>query len=147
MYNHTLQQKHLSCHSPPSALTTKSTIGFLHPLHLPLNLRVWHSTHHACPSRSTKGVLASKGSPHSAQKKCPTCHSPPHATTTSPSIGVLQLRHLGLNFSWKSRWQKKRNPASPSSSQVLPSSSGRSTPLERASIRARRISREVDGSG
>lgn len=44
-------------------------------------------------------------SPHSAQKKWPTCHSAPHATTTSPSMGVLQLLHLGLNNSWKSRWQ------------------------------------------
>lgn len=32
----TVQQKHCSCHSPPSALTTVSVIGFLHFLHFPL---------------------------------------------------------------------------------------------------------------
>ena len=100
---HTLQQKQPSCHSLPRAFTTISVIGLLHPAHFPLNRLQWQPTHHAYPSFSTNGVLASKGSPHSAQKKCPTCHSPPQATTTSPSIGVLQDLHRGLNFSWKSR--------------------------------------------
>ena len=91
----TMHVKHLSCQSDPSALTTKSVTGFRHLRHLELYRFVWQPTHHAYPSFSTKGVELSKGSPHCAQKKCPACHSAPHATITSPSMGVLQLLHRG----------------------------------------------------
>jgi hypothetical protein len=56
-------------------------------------------------ARDYGGEESEHTSPHSAQKKWPTCHSAPHATTTSPSMGVLQLLQRGLNISWKSRWQ------------------------------------------
>lgn len=101
----TTQQKHPTCHSAPSALTTVSVTGFLQPLHLVLYRCVWQFTHHAYPSFSTNGVLGSNGSPHWAQKKCPACHSAPHATITSPSMGVLHDLQRGEKSSWKSRWQ------------------------------------------
>lgn len=122
---HSWQLKQLSCHWPPTAeITTSSSTGFLQARQRGAVRREWHCRHQAKPSFSTKGVSWSNGcygelislhlesggkinrtSPHSAQKKWPTCHSAPHATTTSPSIGVLQLLHRGLNSSWKSRWQ------------------------------------------
>jgi hypothetical protein len=60
----TTQTKQPTCHSAPSALTTVSVTGFLHPLHLVLYRCVWQFTHQAYPSFSTKGVVESNGSPH-----------------------------------------------------------------------------------
>lgn len=57
----TMQQKQSPCQSYPRAFTTTSVTGFLHFLHLGLYRFVWHPTHHAYPSFSTKGVVESKG--------------------------------------------------------------------------------------
>lgn len=152
----TTQQKHPMCHSAPSAFTTVSVTGFRQPLHFVLYRFVWHPTHHAYPSFSTNGVEESNGSPHCAQKKCPACHSAPHATMTSPSMGVLHDLQRGENISWKSRWQKKRLASSkPSSSSRRAMSSGvgcvgrnsRSKPCCRARIRATRSACLFSGSG
>lgn len=90
---HSWQLKQVSCHWPPMAvITTSSMTCFLQPRQRGAVRREWHWRHHAKPSFSTKGVCELKGcresmsvkvspsrergqakmertSPHSAQKK------------------------------------------------------------------------------